>query len=151
MTNQEMAPVFTFFQRVSLTKIADRQLRNRIASFHMALLKEIKAVNGKRDDIGKEVFKGKEKRMDKYSMKMMALQNARSVEDRDSLRKEIDSDFAEEKALDEKFAERVKALMNTESKVKFEPFDMTELVEALTSVGTEITGRDLATLEPIFG
>lgn len=150
MKNNEMAGVFNFLQKVPVNRLEPKQIRNRIVTLHLALRKELIAVDKEVNEKQKEMFSGKEDRMGQYTDLVNSIQLAKTVAERDAIVTRLKTEFAAEKELDAEFGKVHAGIMERESRVKFDPFKIDEFFNAMTKVGAEITGRDLTAISPVL-
>ena len=62
----------------------------------------------------------------------------------------LNREFAEEQKLNEQINDSINAYLEEDASCTIKPFDLEEFMEVMSSVGIDVTGRELRDIEPIL-
>lgn len=150
MKRNEVNGIISFLDKVPVSKIKQKPIRTRLTVAVFTLQKESRAISSGVSDLRDSIIAGKEDRMSQFSEAAQSYSLAKTVAEREQLMSRLNRDFAEEQKLNERINESVAAYLEEEASCTVKPFDFEEFMETMSSVGIEVTGRELRALEPIL-
>lgn len=150
MKRNEINGIINFLDRVPVSKIKQKTLRTRLTIAVFTLQKESRAINAGISELRDSIITGNEDRMNQFGEIVNNYNLAKTVAEKEQLMSRLNRDFAEERKMNERINESINAYLEDEAYCNVKPFDLEEFMEAMSSVGIEVTGRELRTIEPII-
>lgn len=150
MKRNEINGIINFLDRVPVSKIKQKTLRTRLTIAVFTLQKESRAINAGISELRDSIITGNEDRMNQFGEIVNNYNLAKTVAEKEQLMSRLNRDFAEERKMNERINESINAYLEDEAYCNVKPFDLEEFIEAMSSVGIEVTGRELRTIEPII-
>lgn len=150
MKRNEINGIINFLDRVPVSKIKQKTLRTRLTIAVFTLQKESRAINAGISELRDSIITGNEDRMNQFGEIVNNYNLAKTVAEKEQLMSRLNRDFAEERKMNERINESINAYLEDEAYCNVKPFDLEEFMEAMSSVGIEVIGRELRTIEPII-
>lgn len=150
MKRNEIGGIINFLDRVPVSKIEQKPIRTRLTLVVFALQKENRAINAGISELRDSLINGREDRMKQFSEIAQNYNLAKTSAEKEVLMSRLNRDFAEEQKLNELINESINAYLDEDASCEVKPFDLNEFIEAMSSVGIEVTGRDLRAIESIL-
>lgn len=150
MKRKEVNGIINFLDRVPVSKIKQKPIRTRLTIAVFTLHKESRAISDGISELRDQLISGKEERMNQFSEVAQTYNLAKTVAEKEQLLSRLNRDFAEEQSLNGRINESINAYLEEESSCVVKPFALEEFLETMNSVGIEVTGRELRTIEPIL-
>lgn len=150
MKRNEVNGIISFLDKVPVSKIKQKPIRTSLTIAVFALQKESREINSGISDLRDSIIKDKEDRMKQFSEAAQNYNLAKTVAEKEQLMSRLNRDFAEEQKLNEQINETIDAYLEEEASCSVKPFDLEEFMEVMSSIGIEVTGRELRAIEPIL-
>ncbi|MDD7490463.1 MAG: hypothetical protein PUK22_04810 [Bacteroides sp.] len=150
MKRNEVNGIINFLDRVPVSKIKQKPIRTRLTIAVFTLQKESREINSGISDLRDTIIKGKEDRMKQFSEAAQNYNLAKTVAEKEQLLSRLNREFPEEQKLNEQINDSINAYLEEDASCTIKPFDLEEFMEVMSSVGIEVTGRELRAIEPIL-
>lgn len=150
MKRNEVNGIINFLDKVPVSKIKQKPIRTRLTITVFTLQKESREINSGISDLRDTIIKGKEDRMKQFSEAVQNYNLAKTVAEKEQLLSRLNREFAEEQKLNEQINDSINAYLEEDASCTIKPFDLEEFMEVMSSVGIDVTGRELRTIEPIL-
>lgn len=150
MKRNEVNGIINFLDRVPVSKIKQKSIRTRLTIVVFTLQKESREINSGISELRDSIIAGKEDRMKQFSEAAQNYNLAKTVAEKEQLMSRLNRDFAEEQKLNERINESINEYLEGDASCNVKPFDLEEFMEVMSSVGIEVTGRELRAIEPIL-
>lgn len=150
MKRNEVNGIVNFLDRVPVGKIKQKPIRTRLTIAVFTLQKESRAISSGISELRDGLIAGKEERMAQFNEVVQNYNLAKTVAEKEQLMSRLNRDFAEEHKLNDRINEAATAYLEEDASCAIKPFDLEEFLEIMNSVGIEVTGRDLRSIEPIL-
>ena len=152
MKNKQVAGILNFLSRVPINNIKPQTMKMRVLKLHLTLTKVNEGLKEKTNNFREEILNETvtRSRMDEYFALTQSLALVKTVAEREGLTLKLNTQFKAEKAADESFIEKVKALMEEEVTEKIDQFTYEEFLSTMAKVGIQVTGQDLVGIYSIL-
>lgn len=150
MKRNEVNGIINFLDRVPVSKIKQKPIRTRLTIAVFTLQKESREINSGISELRDSIIAGKEDRMKQFSEAAQNYNLAKTVAEKEQLMSRLNRDFAEEQKLNERINESINEYLKGDASCNVKPFDPEEFMEVMSSVGIEVTGRELRAIEPLL-
>lgn len=150
MKRSEINGIINFLDRIPVSKIKDKTMRSRLTIVLFTLQKESRKIVSDIDELTAKIVDGKEDRMRRFGEVVQAFNAAKTAAEKEQLLSIIARNYPEEQVLNQQINDCVKIYLEEDASFAIEPFNMDDFMEAMESIGVEVSGRELRAIESIL-